>query len=388
MIACSAATAAKQYGPGVTDTEIKIGQTMPYSGPASAYGTIGRAEAAYFAKLNAEGGINGRRISFISLDDGYSPPRTVEQTRKLVEQEGVLLIFSPLGTAPNSAIHKYLNARGVPQLFLHSSASKWNDPQRFPWTMVWPPEAHTETRFFVRYLLKQRPHAKIAVLYQNDDYGKDQLAGLRLALNQEADKRIVATASYEITDPTVHSQVITLQGSGADTFFNMSTPKFAAQAIREAYDIGWRPLQFLPYPANSVGAVIKPAGPEKSMGLISSGFVKDPADSRWQEDPAFKDWLKWMKEYYPNGDTTDLLNVWGYSTAQTLVQVLGQCGDELTRENVMRQAASLKNLELPMLLPGIRISTGPADFAPIKQVWLQQFDGKQWVLFGEPTGPQ
>ncbi len=359
---------------------------MPYSGPASAYGAIGKAELAYFEMINQHGGVNGRKIRLISLDDGYSPPKTVEQVRKLVEEDAVLAIFSPLGTPPNTAIHKYLNAKKVPQILLHSSANKWNDPTNFPWTMAWPPNSHTETQFYGKYLLEQRPNAKVAALYQNDDYGKDLLKGLRDALGAKADQMIVATASYEVTDPTVDSQIVSLQASGADTFFNFSTPKFAAQAIRKAYDIGWRPLEFVPYPASSVGAVLTPAGPEKAVGIITGGFVKDPADPRWKSDPAFQEWLAWMKKYYPEGDVTDQLNVWGYLTAQVMVRILTQCGDDLTRENLMRQATGVKNLELPMYLPGIKLNTNPTDYQLIKQMQLMRFDGKKWVLFGELQG--
>jgi len=381
-----AVSAEKRYGPGVTDAEIKLGQTMPYSGPASAYAAIGKAELAYFEMINQLGGVNGRKIRLISLDDGYSPPRTVEQVRKLVEEDEVLAIFSPLGTPPNTAIHKYLNAKKVPQILLHSSANKWNDPTYFPWTMAWPPNSHTETQFYGKYLLELRPNAKVAALYQNDDYGKDLLKGLRDALGAKADQMIVATASYEVTDPTVDSQIVTLQASGADTFFNFTTPKFAAQAIRKAYDIGWRPLEFVPYPASSVGAVLTPAGLEKAVGLITGGFVKDPTDPRWKNDPAFQEWLAWMKKYYPEGDVTDQLNVWGYLTAQVMVRILTQCGGDLTRENVMRQATNVKNLELPMYLPGIKLNTTPADYRLIKQMQLMRFDGNKWALFGELQG--
>lgn len=378
--------AEKRYGPGVTDTEIKIGQTMPYSGPASAYGTLGKAEMAYFKMLNERGGVNGRKIRLISLDDGYSPPKTVEQTRRLVELEQVFVIFSPLGTPTNSATHKYLNTRRVPQLLLHSSANKWNDPARFPWSMSWPPNSHTETQIVGKYLLQTRLNAKIAVLYQNDDFGKDLLKGLREALGAKVDQMIVATASYEVTDPTIDSQIVTLKASGADTLFTFATPKFAAQAIRKVYDIGWKPLQFVPYPASSVGAVLVPAGLEKSIGLITGGFVKDPADPRWKNDAAFQEWLAWMKKYYPEGDTTDQLNVWGYLTAQVMAHLLAQCGDDLTRENLMRQAASVKNMQLPLHLPGITLNTSATDLRLIKQMQLMRFDGKKWVLFGELQG--
>ena len=385
-IAASTALAEKKYGPGVTDTEILIGQTMPYSGPASAFGTIGRAEAAYFKMINDQGGINGRKIRLISLDDGYSPAKTVEQTRRLVELERVLAIFSPLGTPTNSATHKYLNAQHVPQLLLHSSANKWNDPANFPWSMSWPPNSHTETQIVGKYLLKTRMKPKIAVLYQNDDFGKDLLKGLREALGAKADQMIVAIASYEVTDPTVDSQIVTLQASGADTFFNFATPKFAAQAIRKVYDIGWKPMQFVPFPASSVGAVLVPAGLEKSIGIITGGFVKDPADPRWKNDAAFQEWLAWMKKYYPEGDVTDQLNVWGYLTAQVMAHLLTQCGDDLTRENLMRQAANVKNLQFPLYLPGLKLNTSETDLRLIKQMQLMRFDGKKWDLFGELQG--
>jgi ABC-type branched-subunit amino acid transport system substrate-binding protein len=378
--------ADKKYGPGVTDTEIKLGQTMPYSGPASAYGAVGKSEVAFFEMINQQGGVNGRKIRLISVDDGYSPPKTVEQTRRLVEQEEVLAIFSPLGTAPNSAIHKYLNAKKVPQLLLHSSANKWNDPVNFPWSMSWPPNSATETHIYGRYLLQSRPAAKVAVLFQNDDYGKDMLKGLRDALGSKADQMIVAAVSYEVTDPTIDSQIVTLQASGADTFFNFTTPKFAAQAIRKVYDLGWKPLQFVPYPASSVAAVLAPAGLEKSIGIITGGFAKDPTDPGWKSDPGFQDWLAFMKKYHPEGDLTDQLNVWGYLTGQVMVQILKQCGDDLTRENLMRQAANLKSFELPMYLPGIRLNTSPTDYRSVRQMHLLRFDGKKWVLFGELQG--
>jgi ABC-type branched-subunit amino acid transport system substrate-binding protein len=386
-LATSAAFAAeKKYGPGVTDTEIKLGQTMPYSGPASAYGTIGRSEAAFFEMLNQQGGVNGRKIRLFSVDDGYSPPKTVEQTRKLVEQDEVLAIFSPLGTPTNSATQKYLNAKKVPQLLIHSSANKWNDPTGSPWSMAWPPNAQSETQVFGKYLLQGKPAAKVAVLYQNDDFGKDLLKGLREALGGKAEQMIVATASYEVTDPTIDSQIVSLQGSGADTLFTFATTRFAAQSIRKVYDIGWKPLHFVPYPAGSIGAVLAPAGLDKSTGLITSGFVKDPVDPRWKSESAFQEWVAFMKKYYPEGDLTDQLNVWGYMTAQVMAQILKQCGDELTRENVMKQAANLKNFELPLYLPGIRNNTSASDYRVIKQMYLMRFDGKKWVVFGDLQG--
>jgi branched-chain amino acid transport system substrate-binding protein len=380
------AFAAKTYGPGVTDTEIKIGQTMPYSGPASAYGTAGRAEAAYFAKINAEGGVNGRKIQLLSLDDSYSPPKTVEQTRRLVEQDEVLLIFGSLGTAANTAIHKYLNAKEVPQLFIATADMKWGDPQRFPWTMALYPNQRTLGTLYASYILKSRPGARIAVLYQSDDYGKDYLKAFKGALGEKAGKMIVAEASYEVSDPGIDSQIISLKSSGADILLDLATPKFAAQAIRKTYDIDWHPLHFVPSGSTSIPAVMRPAGLDKSVGMISAAFLKDPGDPQWKDDPAVKEWLAWMKKYYADGDIAEQYNVYGYSAAQALVQVLKQCGDDLTRENVMRQAANLKDLQLPMLLPGIRINTSATDYTPIKQMQLQRFDGTRWVRFGDVLG--
>ncbi|HTT38062.1 MAG TPA: ABC transporter substrate-binding protein [Burkholderiales bacterium] len=388
LLACIAfavatgASGAKNYDPGASDEEIKIGQTMPYSGPASAYGTIGRAEAAYFDMINAQGGVNGRKIRLISLDDGYSPPRTVEQVRKLVEEEQVLFIFQSLGTPTNTSIHKYLNAKKVPQLFVATGATKWGDPEHYPWTMGWQPNYQTEAHIYAKYLLTTKPDAKIGVLYQNDDYGKDYLKGLKDRLGDRV-SMIVREASYEVTDPTVESQVVSLQASGADTFFIFATPKFAAQAIRKAYDIGWHPLTFLNNVSISVASVLQPAGLEKSVGLITAMYGKDPTDPQWAKDKGFQDWLSFMKKWYPQGDPHDINNAYGYGVAQTLVQVLKQCGDDLTRENVMRQAANLKDLELPMALPGIKINTSPTDYFPIKQYHLARFDGKRWVLFGD-----
>ncbi len=381
-----AANAEKKYDTGASDTEIRVGQTKPYSGPASAYGTAGRVQLGYFEKLNAEGGINGRKVTLISLDDAFTPPKTVEQTRKLVEQEGVLLVFNSNGTAANSAVQKYLNAKKVPQLFVSSGASKFGDPQHFPWTMGWLPSYYSEARAYAQYILRNRPEAKIAVLYQNDDFGKDYVNGLHDGLGDKARKLIVSEASYELSDPTVDSQVVSLKASGADTFVNITTAKFAAQAIRKAYDIGWKPLQFVALTGSSVGQVMLPAGPEKAVGAITVGFVKDPTDPQWDNDPGMKAWRAFMKKHYPDGDLSDWYNVYAYAAAQTLVQVLSQCGDDLTRDNVLRQATNLKNVELPVLLPGIRINTSPTDYRVIRQVQLQRFDGKQWVRFGEVFG--
>lgn len=383
VLAASPALAQKKYSPGASDTEIKIGQAMPYSGPASAYGAIGKAEAAYFDYLNKEkGGINGRKINFISLDDGYSPPKTVEQVRRLVEQDEVLLIFQSLGTPSNTAIHKYMNAKKVPQLFVATGATKWGDPKNFPWTMGWQPNYQTEAKIYAKYILEKYPNAKIAVLLQNDDYGKDYLKGFTDGLGDKAKSMIVAQATYEISEPTIDSQIVALKSSGADVFFNIATPKHAAQAIRKAYDIDWHPVQFLNNVSISVGAVLTPAGLEKSKDIISIQYYKDPSDPRWKDDPEYKDWLAWMKKYNPDANVIDGLNVYGYAVAKTLEQVLVQCKDDLTRENVMRQAADLKNLHIPMLLPGISVNTGPNDFYPIEQGQLIRFDGKEWVPFG------
>ncbi len=379
----SPAVAQKQYGPGVTDKEITLGQTMPYSGPLSAYATIGRAQAAYFDMINSEGGINGRKIKLISLDDGYSPPKTVEQTRRLVEEDNVLADFSPLGTPTNTAIQRYLNDHKVPQLFVATGATKWGDPKHFPWTMGWQPAYQTEGHIYAQYLLEHMPNAKVAILFQNDDYGKDYIKGFSDGLGDKAETMIVKKASYEATDANVESQVIALQSSGANVFFNVSSPKFAAQAIRKVHDIGWMPLQFLNSVSNSVAAVLTPAGLEASKGIITVEYLKDATDPTWRNDSGYKDWLAWMDKWYPSGDKKEVFNVYAYSTAQTVVQVLKQCGDDLTRENVMKQAANLHHLALPMLLPGITVDTSPTDWYPVKQEQLARFDGTTWVRFGQ-----
>ncbi|MBM3555884.1 MAG: ABC transporter substrate-binding protein [Alphaproteobacteria bacterium] len=382
-LAASPALAQKKYDTGATDKEIKVGHINPYSGPASAYGTIGKAQTAFFNMINDTGGINGRKIKFITLDDGYAPPKTVEQARRLVEQEEVLLVFNPLGTPPNTAIRPYMTESKVPQILVATGATTWGeDPKKWPWTIGWQPTYQTESKIYAAYILREKPNAKIGILYQNDDYGKDYLKGFLDGLGDKAKSMIVSQVTYEVTDPTVDSQIVTLKGSGADTFFNITTPKFAAQAIRKAHDIDWKPLQFLNSVSNSVAAVLKPAGLEKSVGIISANYIKDPTDPQWQNTKEYKDWLEWMKKYNPQGDTQDGLNVYGYTVAQTLVQVLKQCGDTLTRENVMRQVANLKGLELPMLLPGIKIDTAPDDFYPIEQEQLMKFNGTIWDLFG------
>jgi len=385
-LAAGPAAAQKKYGPGVTDTTIKIGQTNPYSGNASSYASNGKTEAAYFAMINDQGGINGRKIDFISLDDGYSPPRTVEQVRKLVEQDNVLLVYAPLGTPPNSAIHQYMNAKKVPQLFVATGATKWGDPKHFPWTMGWQPSYQTEAKIYAKYLLETKPDAKVAILYQNDDYGKDYVKGFKDGLGDKAAKMIVSEVSYESTDPTVDSQIVTLKSSGADVFFDVTIPKFAAQAIRKAYDIDWHPLHLLNNVANSVGAALQPAGLDKAVGIISTTYYKDSSDAQWRNDQDYKDWLAFMKKYNKESDTADNNTVLAYARAYTMVQVLKQCGDDLTRENVMKQAANLKNVKAPMLLPGIAINTSPTDFFPIEQMQLEKFDGKAWVLIGKVLG--
>jgi branched-chain amino acid transport system substrate-binding protein len=383
MFAGGLAFAAGQYGPGASDTEIKIGNTMPYSGPASAYGAIGKAEAAYFTMINEQGGINGRKINFISRDDGYSPPKAVELVRQLVEQDQVLFLFQTLGTPSNTAIQGYLNDNKVPQLFVATGADKWNDPKNHPWTMGWQPSYRVEARIYARYILKNLPDAKIAVLYQNDDFGKDYLIGLREGLGAKADKMIVATQSYETTDPTVDSQVASLQGSGADVLLTAATPKFAAQAIRKVFDIGWKPTHFLTNVSISVKAVLQPAGPEKGVGIISAGYLKEPTDPQWKNTPEYNEWLDWMKKYNSSANVADGNNVYGYTVSQTMVDVLKAAGNNLTRENIMKQAANIHSEKLPMLLPGITVSTSPTDFAPIKQMQLEKFDGTTWQLFGE-----
>jgi len=384
ILALSAAgvQAEKRYGPGVTDTEIKIGQTFPYSGPTSAYATIARAEAAYFQMVNDQGGINGRKIKLMSVDDAYSPPKTVEQTRRLVEQEEVLALFNSLGTPTNLAVRKYLNQNKVPQLFVLSGAATMNDPQNFPWTMPFIPAYRTEAQVFAAYISQHFPKARIAALYQNDDFGKDYLQGFKEALGEKA-AQVVAEVSYEVTDPTVDSQIITLKASGADTLVTFATAKAGAQAIRKVASIGWKPTHFISYTTASIEAALKPAGLENAVGLISSQYAKDPSDPHWGADPALRDYLAWMKKYYPAGDALDVLNVAGYNYGQVAVQVLKQCGDDLTRENVLRQAANLRDFALPMLRPGITINTGPSDYLPIEQLQMVRFDGRLWVAVGE-----
>jgi branched-chain amino acid transport system substrate-binding protein len=375
------ALAQKKYDTGATDTEIKIGNIMPYSGPASAYGVIGKTEDAYFKKINAEGGINGRKINFVSYDDGYSPPKAVEQARKLVESDEVLLVFNPLGTPSNSAIQKYLNAKKVPQLFVATGATKWNDPKDFPWTMGWQPSYQSEAHIYAKYLIKEKPDAKIAVLFQNDDFGKDYLKGLKDGLGTKA-SMITAEESYETTEPSIDGHIVKLKATGADVFISITTPKFAAQAIKKLAEIDWHPLHIVSNVSASVGGVIKPAGFENAQGILSAAYAKDGADPQWDNDAGMKKFLDFLAKYYPDGNRLDGSVVYGYGAAQTMVKVLQMCGDDLTRANIMKQAASLKDFEPDTLLPGIKINTSPTDFAPIKQLQMMRFKGEKWDLFG------
>jgi branched-chain amino acid transport system substrate-binding protein len=379
----SGALAQKKYDTGATDTEIKIGNIEAYSGPASAYGVIGKTEEAYFKKINAEGGINGRKINFISYDDAYSPPKTVEQARKLVESDEVLFIFNSLGTPPNSAIQKYMNAKKVPQLFVATGATKWNDPKEFPWTMGWQPSYQSETRIYAKYLLKEKPDAKIAVLYQNDDYGKDYLKGLKDGLGAKAASMIVIEESYEVSEPTIEAHIVKLKTMNADVFVNITTPKFAAQAIKKAAEIGWKPMHFLNNVSISIGSVMKPAGFENDQGIIAANYIKDPSDPHWKDDAGMKSFDEFLAKYFPEGNRADNNVMYGFSVAQTMEHVLRQCGDDLTRENVMKQAASIRDFAPSTFLPGIRINTSATDFAPIEQLQLMKFKGERWELFGD-----
>jgi branched-chain amino acid transport system substrate-binding protein len=383
-----AVAAEKNYGPGATDSQIKIGNIMPYSGPASAYAVIGKTETAYFQKVNDEGGINGRKIDFVSYDDGYSPPKTFEQARKLVEDDGVLLIFNSLGTPTNSAIRAYMNEKKVPQLFVATGATKWNDPKQFPWTMGWQPSYQIEGRIYAKYILKELPDARIAILYQNDDYGKDYIKGLKDGLGAKAKSMVVGEQSYETTQPTIDSEVVTLQATGANVFFNVATPKFAAQAIRKVAEISWKPLHVVNNVSASIGGVLKPAGFESAQGIVSAAYLKDATDAQWKNDADMKAWNAFIDKYIPDGDKSDSSYIYGYSVTRTMVQVLRQCGDDLTRENVMRQAASLRNFEPGLLLPGISINTSATNFAPIEQLQLMKFAGQTWHLFGHVMSGQ
>ena len=368
---------------GVTNTEIKIGQTIPYSGPLSSRSVLGRTEAAYFRMINEQGGVNGRKLNFISVDDGYSPPKTVEQTRRLVEQEQVALLFNSLGTPTNAAIQHYCNDNKVPQLFVSTGASMFSDPEHFPWTIGFNPSYRTEARIYAKHILSTKPDAKIGVLYQNDDFGKDYLIGLKDVLGPNRAGMVIKEVSYEMSEPTVESQIITLQGSGADVFVFAATPKAAAQAIRKAYDIGWTPARYMSYVSQSIVSVMKPAGAEKSRGVVTATFIKDPTDSRWMNDPGMKEWRAFCAKYLSPTDFIDGNSVSGFTVAAVLVQVLKQCGNDLSRDNIMRQAANLKDLELPMLLPGIEVNTSPANYSPIRQMQLATFNSESWELFGE-----
>jgi branched-chain amino acid transport system substrate-binding protein len=385
-LGASQAQGQKQYDVGASDTEIIIGNVMAYSGPASAYGSIGKSINAYFEKINAEGGINGRKIKFISYDDGYQPPKSLEQTRKLVEQDKVLFVFASLGTAQNSAVHKYLNSKAVPQLFVATGATKFGDQKNFPWTMGWQPNYQAEASIYATHLLETNPNAKVAVLYQNDDYGKDYLKGFEDKLGEKAKTMIIAKTSYEVADPTIDSQLINLKASGADTFLNITTPKFAAQAIKKVAELGWKPVHYLNAVSASAGAVFIPAGAENGIGILTAQYEKDPTDPQWADTKEFKDWREFMQKYFPQGDVKDIFTVFGYNEAQTLVEVLRKCGDDLTRKNVMKQAADLKDLRLPMLLPGVNIATASDDFFPIERQQLSRWNGKSLVLFGKIYG--
>ncbi len=368
--------------PGVTATEIKIGQTEAYSGPASAYGAIGFGLVAFFKRVNDQGGIAGRKINFISVDDGYSPPKAVEQTRRLVEQEGVAFMLNGLGTPSNTAVQKYLNQKKVPQLFVSSGAEKWANPKEFPWTIGFQPSYRTEAQIYAKYILANKPNGKIAVLYQNDDFGKDYVAGIRDVLGDKYDRMVVKAVSYEVTDPTIDSQAVTLQGSGADVLVTAATPKFAAQMIRKIYDLDWKPLHLLTDVSISVASVITPAGPERAVGLIAAGYGKDASDPAFKDDPGMLEWRAFMKEYLPDADVTDANYAYAYSVGGVTLQTLKQCNGDFSRENILKQATNLQNLQLPMLLPGIVVNTSPTNYHPIRQEQLQRWNGTRWELFG------
>ena len=389
-LSVSAASAQKKYDTGATDTEIKIGQTNPFSGPASAYATIGKTQAAYMKMINDQGGVNGRKINLIQYDDAYSPPKAVEQVRKLVESDEVLLTFQLLGTPSNAAVQKYLNSKKVPQLFAATGASKFTDPKNFPWTMGFNPNYFVEGRIYGQYIIKEYPNAKVGILYQNDDLGKDYLNGIKSGLGDKAAKMIVAEASYEVSDPTIDSQILKIKDAGADLFFSATTPKQAAQAIKKIYEINWKPVHILDINATSVGAVMKPAGLEASKGVISVNYGKDPLDPTWKDDAGMKKYFEFMAKYYPDGDKDSSFNSYGYMTTELLIHVLKACGDNLTRENVLKQATSLKNVKLDLLLPGIVANTTPDDYRVNKQLQMMRFNGERWEMFGpilEDAGP-
>ncbi|HYM04855.1 MAG TPA: ABC transporter substrate-binding protein [Stellaceae bacterium] len=369
--------------PGVTATDIKIGNTEAYSGPASSYGVIGKTEAAFFNMVNEQGGVAGHKINFISLDDGYSPPKTVEQVRRLVEQDEVAFTFNLLGTPPNTAVQKYLNQKKVPQLFVATGADKWGNYKEFPWTIGYQPSYRTEAQIYAKYILKKKPNAKIGILYQNDDFGKDYVLGMKDVLGDKYATMVVKEQSYETTDPTVDSQIVTLQGAGVDTLLTAAIPKFAAQAIRKIYDIGWKPLHLLTNVSISQASVLTPAGPEKAVGIISATYGKDPSDPAFKDDAGIKQWRAFMDKYMPGADLTDLNTVYGYGVSLTMLHVLKQCNGDFSRENIMKQAANIKDLELPTLLPGIKINTSPTNYHPIRQMQLQKWTGTTWERFGD-----
>ena len=376
------APASAQNLPGVTATELKIGNTNAYSGPASAYGVIAKAETAFFKMVNDQGGVGGHKIDFLSYDDGYSPPKTVEQVRRLVEQDNVAFLFNTLGTATNTAIQRYLNSKKVPQLFISTGADKWGDYKQFPWTMGFQPSYRTEAQIYTKYMLQENKAPKLAILYQNDDFGKDYPAGVKDVLKDRYGAVVVKEASYEVTDPTIDSQMASLQASGADVLLVAATPKFAAQAIRKVHDLGWRPMFFLTNVSISVGAVMEPAGPENGVGVISTNYLKDPTDPAWKDDSGMNTWRSFMAKYLPGADMADSGYVFAYSVSTTLMQVLKQCEGNFSRDNIMKQATNLHDLEVPTLLPGIKVSTSPTNYHPIRAMQLEKWDGKTWVRFG------
>ena len=378
-----AAFAQKKYDNGASDTEIKLGHCGPYSGPASAYGVIGKGIEAYWKSVNDAGGINGRKVNFVTLDDGYSPAKTVEVVRQLVEQDKVLCLFNTLGTPSNTAIQKYMNQKKVPQLYVATGASKWGRPKEFPWTMGYQPDYHTEAVIYAKHILANIKDAKVGVLMQNDDFGKDYVDGFKEGLGKDAGNVIAKLVTYEVTDPTVELQIIQLKDSGANVFFNVATPKFAAQAIRKAADIGWKPAQYMTNVSASVTSVMKPAGFDNGQGIITAAYLKDPTDKRWEDDAEMKTWRAWMDKYMPGANQGDANYVYAYSVSFLMQQTLTKCGDTLTHENVMKQAANFQKLRVPMLLPGITVSTSPTDYYPIQAVQLQRFKGETWDLFGE-----
>ena len=382
-VASGAALAQKKYDPGATDTEIKIGNIMPYSGPASSYGLIGKTEEAYFRMINDQGGINGRKIKFVTYDDGYQAPKAVEQARKLVESDEVLLLFNTLGTASNSAIQKYLNTNKIPQLFVATGATKWNEPKQFPWTMGWQPSYQSEAHIYAKWLLKEKPNAKVAILYQNDDFGKDYLKGTKDGLGAKASSMIIMEESYEFSEPTIDSHIVKIKAANPDVLLVYTTPKYGAQTIKKTAELGWKPLQIVTNVSASIGSVMKPAGFENAQGVLSASYIKDGLDAAWKDDPGMKKWNEFIDKYMPGVDKSDGNLVYGYGVSQTLVKVLQMCGDNLTRANVMKQAESLKDFETDIFLPGVKINTSPTNFAPIRQQQMILFKGEKWELDGD-----